>query len=785
MLVDTGREQHGWPDRGTLILSCALSVLLPAGDGVAAEMAKVRVRDGQTLRGIAQEYLGDPDLWTEILRANGLMSITDVRPGTELVIPAAEISAANRALRGALAKLQEATEQGARLFAAAEIEEGLRLYRAGVAERKASRWEEAERLAGEASLAAGEALRLAGLGRDATAEARLSDRAGWVEGRTPRDLVWSERALNAVLVEAEKVRTLSRSSAQITFRDDSRLRLSANSQAVIQRMRVDPLSRREEAKVSLVEGDLYALLNANGERRSFEVEVPEVRTEVESRNFWVGRDAGGAKFTNYDDGTVNVAANGATVSLGRNEGTVVRTGRAPSGKIGVLPAPELQAPDDDGEAFGGQAELTWQPLPDATGYWLELAHDPGFGRMAASRWGLKEGGFATGPLEIGAYYWRVAALDKFGLPGERSKARRFQVRVDQAPPYLAVREPAEQATVRAVPLRVRGESEPGVKVLLNGAAIAVGADGGFDAEIRPEPGDHALRLEAVDGAGNVTSRTRNFRYVPDERAALEFDTTMPQQAPGHFLTDRDVISLHGATDPQARLLVRSAAGELRATTYADADGRFALNLPLAVLSEDFTLELVQRTGFASTDRFTVSQDREPPAIVLDSPIPTVTAVEWLALRGRVEGGRSLSVNGRPAQLVDGAFDEKATLRQGQNAIELVATDAVGNVLVERFEVALDQEAPVLVGHQVTPASAASGEPLRIELMARDSSGLRKVAPVRIQVAGTEYADFLELSGGGSYGKTLLLPQEAVGRVTLKTVEVEDYAGNKARFTFDR
>ena len=87
--------------------------------------------------------------------------------------------------------------------------------------------------------------------------------------------------MNAILIEEEKVRTLSRSTAQITFRDESRLRLNANSQALIQRMRVDPLSREEEAKVSLIEGDFYALLAGKSQRRNFELEVPEVQTQIE------------------------------------------------------------------------------------------------------------------------------------------------------------------------------------------------------------------------------------------------------------------------------------------------------------------------------------------------------------------------------------------------------------------------------------------------------------------------------------------------------------------------
>ena len=63
----------------------------------------------------------------------------------------------------------------------------------------------------EARLAAVEASQLAAKGRDAAAEARLSDREGSVEGRTPQDLVWTERDRDAVLIEEEKLRTLSRS----------------------------------------------------------------------------------------------------------------------------------------------------------------------------------------------------------------------------------------------------------------------------------------------------------------------------------------------------------------------------------------------------------------------------------------------------------------------------------------------------------------------------------------------------------------------------------------------
>lgn len=758
-----------------------LAMLLP-DPASSAGPTKVQLENGQSLRDLAREYLGDPDLWTEILRANDLASITDVRPGMELVIPAAQVATASRALRQALQAIRRATEEGARLFAAEEIEASLRLYEEGAAQRKAGNWDEAARLAGEAAKAATEALKTAVAQRDTAAEARLSDREGWVEGRKPQDLLWSDRALNAILIEAEKVRTLSLSSAQITFRDDSRLRLSANSQAVIQRMRVDPLSRKEEAKVSLVEGDFYALLSGRSERRSFEVEVPEARADVESRNFWVRRDASGAKFTNYDDRALHVAANGAAVSLGRNEGTLVRAGKAPSGKIGVLPATRLATPADDSESSSPDVDLGWAPLGDANGYWLELATDPAFQRLTASRWGLKESRFRTDPLPLGTYYWRVAGLDKFGLPGERSAVWRFHVRVDRMPPFLTIREPAEGAVAHAEAVPVTGETEPSARLLLNGAAVAVGADGRFAATATARPGENELVLVATDAAGNPTRRTRSFRYEPDAGASLRFDDTIPRLGPGRFATGSDVISLAGAAAPGAEIRVRAASGDLRATTYADAAGRFALNLPLAADEEAFAAELVAPSGRSSREGFAVVRKRDPPTIALEAPPPDATAVEWLPLRGRAEGARSLTVNGRPARLVGDAFDEVVTLRQGDNTIELVATDLVGIPRVARFEVKLDQDPPELVGYQVTPREVRDGEPVRVEVTARDPSGLRKAAPFRLRVGERELADFLELGGGSAYGKSLTLPAGTAGRARLIEVEIEDYAGNKARFS---
>jgi hypothetical protein len=190
------------------------------------------------------------------------------------------------------------------------------------------------------------------------------------------------------------------------------------------------------------------------------------------------------------------------------------------------------------------------------------------------------------------------------------------------------------------------------------------------------------------------------------------------------------------------------------------------------------------SGFVSEDEFRVTIDQDPPPIELAAPPPLVTAVEWLPLRGRLPGGRSLLIAGEPAELIDDTFDEAVTLRQGRNAIELVATDLVGNVSIEKLEVVLDQEPPQLVHQGVTPGRAAPGDRVTVEVVPSDASGMKQAAPFTLRVGDATVSDFLRFdAASGSYRSTFVVSEGMQGTVALKDIELEDYAGNRQRYTF--
>ncbi|HET6519195.1 MAG TPA: hypothetical protein VFG47_05180, partial [Geminicoccaceae bacterium] len=129
-------------------------------------------------------------------------------------------------------------------------------------------------------------------------------------------------------------------------------------------------------------------------------------------------------------------------------------------------------------------------------------------------------------------------------------------------------------------------------------------------------------------------------------------------------------------------------------------------------------------------------------------------------------------------------DETVTLHPGANEIEMVATDLVGNVRVERWQVVLDQEPPLLVRQSLSRERVAAGEPVTVEVVASDASGLKKAAPFTVEIGSTAYTGFLEVNrSGGSYRATVIPPRGAEGRVRLTEVELEDYAGTRKRYTF--
>lgn len=737
---------------------------------------RVRFSEGDTIRGIVGEYLRDPDLWPVVLTLNNISSPAELVPGVELALPVGQVFAADSALLASLQAIQKATAEGARIFAPSEIGNAIENRDTAISQREQGEWRQVVSYAGVATDYAEEALEISIAQRDRAAEAVVSDVQGRVEGRAPSEPAWSNRKLDDILVEYERLRTLSNSTTQVTFRDLSRLRLNPNSNATIQRMRSDPLTGGEVTKVSLAEGDFYALLNQLSDKAAFEIEVPGVETTTNSADFWIKNDASGARFVNYDAPGLEIARGSDTITVGENEG-VVLTG-AGAQRAQVLGSPIPVAPDVGEVLYTVGAALDWQPQEGAEAYWLEVAADPGFNQMKVSEWGIRDDAFLAEGLSPGRYHWRVAALDKLGLPGAWSTPREFTMRVDETPPFLTLLSPAAGSILTAPRAEVLGATEADAQLRLNGTPLDVAGDGSFLAGLTLMPGPNQVRVTAIDPAGNESTRSLSVVYRPAAAVEIALSDSIPR-VDGALAARAEELTVSGRTtgEPGADVVVRDEAGAEVLRTRLGADGGVNFTVPVEAAPRAYRIEVLSPAGAVEGAlTFTALSDRVPPEIALDLPPPRATGEDVVQIAGSAGDAVRLELDGTEVPLTGGRFDLNLTLAPGQNAFELVAGDAVGNVAVTPIRTLYDIDPPEILRVELGRSQGPDG-PIEILVEAADESGLRQAAPFVIAIDGVEAEGFLRCDSAAGLCRASLPPEP--GALELIELIVEDYAGNAA------
>jgi hypothetical protein len=744
----------------------------------AQDFVSVRLQSGADLRSVSQQYLNNPDLWPVILSLNGISDIADISELMEIRLPVDQVRLSEAALEASLGEIQKANDAGAQIFAPILIRNAIDYRDGAVVENSRGMYSESISQSSKSIESASAAREQSEVQRDVEAEARLNDKQGVVEGQKAAETSWSERFPDAILNEQEKLRTLSRSTALVVFRDASRLRLNPNSQAVIQRMRNDPLNRREEASISLVEGNFYALLGSDGNANQLQVNLPNVDARVESGNVWVSSDDESAKFSNYDEKPVEISAGDQTVVLGRNEGAVIRNGQASQDKIQVLDRIGLLAPEDDAILYGGVASLAWQSVERGGGYWLEVALDPRFDRMADSQFGIPDSSADSVKIDPGVYFWRVAALDQFGLPGQMSDVRRFEMRDDSVPPFLRILEPQPDAVLRKAELEVTGETEPGASVTVNGLEATVDGEGRYTAAITLGEGANQIAVSARDPAGNVTDRTISATYLADSEETIAWSAQLPRDASGMFLSAKPTITLSGSTAAEARIAALGDGGALLSESYSDAQGGFVMNVPVANGRIDATIRVTAVSGHSFEEAVTLAVLDTPPRMRIVSTLPSFTAQEAIQVEVEAQDGATVTLNSLAGENVEGKARFALPLKEGDNLLEFIATNPVGLVTILKRNVVHDAVKPTVEAREIRIDRNSRGEVVTIQLAADDPSGVAKTSRFRITVEGKEVAGMLRFNrASGLYTGNAPLPARPDGAPLRIEFEVADIAGN--------
>jgi hypothetical protein len=247
----------------------------------------------------------------------------------------------------------------------------------------------------------------------------------------PSPIGWKEARVDDVLVERDGVRTFRQASAELRFADGARLTVTEDSLVFLRRSGT-VLKGVERKSIELMEGQ--ADLDARSTVAAVaapEVEIVVGASRTTSRPDKSGgaqtrarrAEQGSAKVSVYG-GESEVEAGGAKVQVSRGMGTSVAPTGPPSPPEKLLTPPAGTDPAAGAERACADPLFTWQAVPEAASYTVEVCRDPACAELVARQAGETGTQWrATAPLAVGDYYWRVTARSASGLdgyPGEGS-----------------------------------------------------------------------------------------------------------------------------------------------------------------------------------------------------------------------------------------------------------------------------------------------------------------------------------------------------------------------------
>jgi hypothetical protein len=350
--------------------------------------------------------------------------------------------------------------------------------------------------------------------------ARFTSLEGSVKVKPVGTFEWITADRSMVLRKSDLVRTGPGSAAEITFFDGTVVHVRPDSLITIEETSEDPSTKARKVAWHISSGEVnFQTVRKNVPGSATEVSTPTVRGTVGELSSAAIRvaETGDSDFRFFEGSGKIETKSGQTIEMSSSEAVKIDASGKASAKVALPNAPTLLAPPHQAEITYPNPTvattlLAWKAVPDAVSYHLMLDYSAYFNRPLVDRKGIRDSQQELRGLDVGRYYWRVAAIDKNGEEGAFSDFARFTVAGpgsgtsgDGPPPPLII----ESIETRQNILQVKGKTEPGATVTVNGQRVEVEGDGTFNDYITLEkPGKQIVAIRATGLNGGVNEQKR-------------------------------------------------------------------------------------------------------------------------------------------------------------------------------------------------------------------------------------------------------------------------------------
>ncbi|MCK5251640.1 MAG: hypothetical protein KAQ96_01770, partial [Thermoplasmata archaeon] len=353
-------------------------------------------------------------------------------------------------------------------------------------------------------------------------------------------------------------------------------------------------------------------------------------------------------------------------------------------------------------------------------------------------------------VEPGEHELEVEVSDRAGNVAEEL----VRIEIDNQPPRLVVVSPEGDILTRVSTLIVRGETEDGASVSINGVDVET-LHGLFIASVRLEEGSNTVTVVSMDRLSNVAT----VRFIATVDTVEPF-LDIQSHEDGDWVSVTSVI-LTGTVEADCTLMVNDVV------VIVD-DMNFTAPVQLSSGDNVVILRAVDPAGNVYTEELNLHVANEPPWINLEAPEEGAQyAHREVRVLGSVQPGSTVSVNGRRVTIKQGLLDELLILPEGVSTIIIEAEDSAGNVRTISRLVAVDTIDPVITLNPIPERT--NDQLLAVSGMAEGATHLTiDDAPVTIGPDG-KFSINLTLMEG--FNTIRLLARDGVGHEDRASVDV--------------
>jgi hypothetical protein len=345
-------------------------------------------------------------------------------------------------------------------------------------------------------------------------QARFVNLDGKVQVKKVNTTQWASADYRMSLDKGDLIQTGTDGVARLTFADGTTYTVKNDTLIMVEENTVGP-DRPTRVGVAITSGALD-LSTAGWETNGSHAEVrfpadqsvasiqqnsrASVRSDPDSKQNEITVSAGGAALQRGEE----------RVELGRYERATFAPG-GPVAKSQVLSPPQLSSPGNLQPIIVPDPAKTpvrfeWKPVAGAVHYTLKISATSMFSRIVAEKKVNGTSGEVTG-LDPGDYFWAVVATDAQNRTSETSDIFKFTLAAQGHNQEMQLE--VESTQLHGSVVEIRGQTEPGAALMINGQPVAqIDKDGHFLYFTPPQPrGAQTLVIVGQNRRGGTATKT--------------------------------------------------------------------------------------------------------------------------------------------------------------------------------------------------------------------------------------------------------------------------------------